>query len=111
MDTALLLSGVVGLGIAAQWLAWYLKQPSILFLLLIGIFIGPIMHYFDPDAVIGDLLFPFISLGVAIILFEGSLTLEFEEIKQHGKVVQMLVSVGVVITIAIVALSTYLLAV
>ena len=35
MDTALLLSGVVGLGIAAQWLAWYLKQPSILFLLLI----------------------------------------------------------------------------
>ncbi|PNK60614.1 cation:proton antiporter [Psychrobacter sp. FDAARGOS_221] len=109
MDTALLLSGVVGLGIAAQWLAWYLKQPSILFLLLIGIFVGPIMHYFNPDVVLGDLLFPFISLGVAIILFEGSLTLEFEEIKQHGKVVQMLVSIGVVITIAIVALSTYLL--
>ncbi|WP_296202718.1 cation:proton antiporter [Psychrobacter sp. UBA3962] len=109
MDTALLLSGVVGLGIAAQWLAWYLKQPSILFLLLIGIFIGPIMGYFKPDAVIGDLLFPFISLGVAIILFEGSLTLEFEEIKQHGTVVQMLVSVGVLITIAVVALSTYLL--
>ncbi|AWT48188.1 sodium:proton antiporter [Psychrobacter sp. YP14] len=109
MDTALLLSGVVGLGIAAQWLAWYLKQPSILFLLLIGIFVGPVMGYFDPDAVIGDLLFPFISLGVAIILFEGSLTLEFEEIKQHGKVVQMLVSLGVVITIAVVALSTYLL--
>nr|WP_241878898.1 hypothetical protein [Psychrobacter sp. PraFG1]UNK05510.1 hypothetical protein MN210_00855 [Psychrobacter sp. PraFG1] len=57
MDTALLLSGVVGLGIAAQWLAWYLKQPSILFLLLIGIFVGPVMGYFDPDAVIGDLLF------------------------------------------------------
>lgn len=109
MDTALLLSGVVGLGIAAQWLAWYLKQPSILFLLLIGIFVGPVMGYFDPDAVLGDLLFPFISLGVAIILFEGSLTLEFEEIKQHGKVVQMLVSLGVVITIAVVALSTYLL--
>ena len=54
-------------------------------------------------------MFPFISLGVAIILFEGSLTLEFEEIKQHGTVVQMLVSVGVLITIAIVALSTYLL--
>ena len=54
-------------------------------------------------------MFPFISLGVAIILFEGSLTLEFDEIKQHGTVVQMLVSVGVLITIAIVALSTYLL--
>lgn len=109
MDTALLLSGVVGLGIAAQWLAWYLKQPSILFLLLIGILIGPVMGYFDPDVVLGDLLFPFISLGVAIILFEGSLTLEFHEIKQHGKVVQMLVSLGVLITIAVVALSTYVL--
>ncbi|WP_201615516.1 cation:proton antiporter [Psychrobacter urativorans] len=109
MDTALLLSGVVGIGIAAQWLAWYLKQPSILFLLLIGIIVGPVLGYFDPDLVLGDLMFPFISLGVAIILFEGSLTLEFDEIKQHGTVVQMLVSVGVLITIAIVALSTYLL--
>lgn len=109
MDTALLLSGVVGIGIAAQWLAWYLKQPSILFLLLIGIIIGPVLGYFDPDLVLGELMFPFISLGVAIILFEGSLTLEFDEIKQHGTVVQMLVSVGVIITIAIVALSTYLL--
>lgn len=109
MDTALLLSGVLALGIGAQWLAWYLKQPSILFLLLIGILVGPVLHYFDPDVVLGELMFPFISLGVAIILFEGSLTLEFDEIKQHGKVVQMLVSVGVLITIAIVALSTYIL--
>lgn len=109
MDNALLLSGVVGLGIAAQWLAWYLKQPSILFLLLIGIIVGPILGAFDPDLVLGELMFPFISLGVAIILFEGSLTLEFDEIKQHGSVVQMLVSVGVLITIVIVALSTYLL--
>ena len=109
MDTALLLSGVVGIGIAAQWLAWYLKQPSILFLLLIGIVVGPVLGVFDPDLVLGELMFPFISLGVAIILFEGSLTLEFDEIKQHGTVVQMLVSVGVLITIAIVALSTYLL--
>ncbi len=109
MDTALLLSSVVALGIAAQWLAWYLKQPSILFLLIIGIVVGPMIGYFDPDAVLGDLLFPFISLGVAVILFEGSLTLEFDEIKQYGKVVQMLVSVGVLITIAIVGLSTYIL--
>ena len=49
MDTALLLSGVVGIGIAAQWLAWYLKQPSILFLLLIGIIVGPVLGVFDPD--------------------------------------------------------------
>lgn len=109
MDTALMLSAVVGLGIGAQWLAWYLKQPSILFLLLIGILIGPVFNWLDPDAILGDLLFPFISLGVAIILFEGALTLEFEEIKQHGRVVQLLVSVGMAITIVLISIATYFL--
>lgn len=108
MDSALLLSCVVGLGILAQWLAWYLKQPSILFLLIIGIVVGPVLNVFNPDALLGDLLFPFISLGVAVILFEGALTLEFDEIKLHGRVVQLLVSVGMAITVVIMSLATYL---
>ncbi|MCF7520939.1 cation:proton antiporter [Neisseria sp. ZJ106] len=107
MDTALLLSLVVGLGIFAQWLAWYLKQPSILFLLLIGILAGPVFHFFNPDQVLGDLLFPFISLGVAVILFEGALTLEFKEIKGHGRVVQLLVTLGALITICVISAATY----
>jgi len=109
LDLALILSGILALGIGAQWLAWYLKQPSILFLLLIGILIGPILGFFNPDETMGDLLFPFISLGVAVILFEGSLTLEFHEVKSHGRVVQMLVSVGVLVTITIVAITAYFL--
>lgn len=109
MDTAFILSAIVGLGIVAQWLAWYLKQPSILFLLLIGIVVGPVLNLFDPDAILGDLLFPFISLGVAVILFEGALTLEFEEIKQHGRVVQLLVSLGMVITVTVLSIATYFL--
>ncbi|MDP8032993.1 sodium:proton antiporter [Pasteurella atlantica] len=107
MDSALILSIIVGLGIAAQWLAWYLKQPSILYLLLIGILVGPVLNVFHPDEVLGDLLFPFISLGVAIILFEGALTLEFKEIQHHGRVVKLLVSVGMLITIAVISLATY----
>ena len=109
MDTALLLSIIVGLGIFAQWLAWYLKQPSILFLLLIGILSGPVLGIFNPDAVFGDLLFPMISLGVAVILFEGALTLEFKEIKGHGKTVQLLVTLGALITIIVLSIATYVL--
>lgn len=109
MDTAFILSAIVGLGIVAQWLAWYLKQPSILFLLLIGIVVGPVLNLFNPDAILGDLLFPFISLGVAVILFEGALTLEFDEIKQHGKVVQLLVSLGMLITVSVISVATYFL--
>ena len=78
-------------------------------MLALGLIIGPLPAYLgfgglqglDPDALLGNILFPFISLGVAIILFEGSLTLQFHELKSHGTVVQNLVSVGVLITILI----------
>lgn len=104
---ALLLSLVLALGIVSQWLAWHLKQPSILFLLIIGIVVGPLLGILQPDKLLGDLLFPFISLGVAIILFEGSLTLQFHEIKQHGNVVNRLVTIGPLITIAVIAAATH----
>lgn len=109
MDIALLISIVIGCGILAQWLAWYLKQPSILFLLLIGILAGPVLQLFNPDEVLGDLLFPFISLGVAVILFEGALTLEFKEIKGHGRTVQLLVTLGALITVCILSFTAYFL--
>ena len=107
MDIAFQFSALLALGIGAQWLAWYLKQPSVLFLLFTGIIIGPVLGWFQPDKVMGDLLFPCISLGVAIILFEGALTLQFHEISQHGRVVQNLVTFGTLITIAVLSLATY----
>ncbi|WP_051532326.1 cation:proton antiporter [Brackiella oedipodis] len=107
MDIALLLTVLLALGIGAQWLAWALKQPSILFLLIIGIIVGPVLNYFQPDELLGDLLFPFISLGVAVILFEGSLTLNLHEIKQHGRVVQNLVTIGILSTVAVIAAGAY----
>ena len=40
-----------GIGIAAlgsQWLAWRLKLPAILFLLLSGILVGPVLGWLAP---------------------------------------------------------------
>lgn len=107
MDLALMISMILALGIGAQWLAWFLKQPSILFLLLAGILGGPVLGIIQPDVLLGDWLFPFISLGVAVILFEGAMTLEFHEIRKHGRTVTRLVTVGVLVTIAVVAVSAY----
>lgn len=107
MDLALTLSLIMAIGIGAQWLAWFLKQPSILFLLVAGILIGPVFDVINPDVVFGEWLFPFVSLGVAIILFEGAMTLEFHEIRKHGSTVTGLVTIGVLVTIVIVALSAY----
>jgi CPA1 family monovalent cation:H+ antiporter len=86
------------LGISAQWLAWRTSQPAILYLLIIGIIAGPVTGWLDPDAVFGDLLFPVISLAVAVILFEGGLTLRLDEIRGITGPVQRLLTVGVVVT-------------
>lgn len=85
-------------GLLCQWLAWRVKLPAILFLLPAGIFLGPGIGLLKPDLLLGDLFFPLVSLSVAITLFEGSLTLKFEEIQGLGHVVRRLVSVGALVT-------------
>lgn len=111
MDNHILLSitAIGVLGIACQWLSWWAKMPAILFLLLCGIYIGPITGLIVPDVLFGDVLFPAVSLSVAIILFEGSLTLKIEELKGLGHVVRNLISIGSLITWIITTLSTWLL--
>ncbi|GIT97625.1 sodium/hydrogen antiporter [Sulfurovum sp. TSL1] len=96
-------------GILSQWLSWFIKLPSIIFLLLFGIVVGPVLGLFDPDALMGELLFPFVSMGVAIILFEGGLTLRFHEIKGLTRPLYMLLTLGLVLTWILVAVSTHLL--
>jgi len=109
LDNNVLLSiaSIGVLGIACQWFAWWVRIPSILFLLTAGILAGPVLNLLNPDVLFGNLLFPFISLSVAVILFEGSLTLKFEDIRGHGKTVSNLVTIGALITWVIIGYSTY----
>ncbi|NNJ79989.1 MAG: sodium:proton antiporter [Xanthomonadales bacterium] len=93
-----MLSGILVAGFICQWLAWRIKLPSILLLLLVGITLGPLLGWLDPDALFGDLLKPVVSMAVAIILYEGSLTLKISDIRGHGKVVRNLVTIGLLIT-------------
>ncbi|MEQ8937564.1 MAG: cation:proton antiporter, partial [Gammaproteobacteria bacterium] len=109
MDHQLLISlaAITVLGIGSQWLASWARLPAILFLLIIGIIVGPVLEFIHPDELFGDLLFPIVSLSVAVILFEGSLTLRFEEIKGLGKTVRNLITIGALITWVIIAFSTH----
>ncbi len=96
------------LGSMAQWLAWWLKLPSILLLLLLGIVLGkPVTGVIDPDLLFGDLLFPMVSLAVSVILFEGALTLNFREIRGLESVVRRMVTVGMLVTWLTIALATH----
>ena len=92
------LGSIILLGIGAQWLAWRMKMPSILFLLIFGFIAGPITGFLHPDELMGEMLLPFVALAVAVILFEGGLTLNIKELREIGGVVFGLVSVGAFIT-------------
>ena len=106
------LAGIIILGILAQWVAWKLKLPAILPLLLIGLVVGPISTMYTHDGTKllepiwtgskglfpGDALFNFVSLAISIILFEGGLTLKRDEILDVGPVILKLITVAVVIT-------------
>jgi len=101
------LAGIGIVSLACQWIAWRLRQPAILFLLVAGIVLGPLLGWLDPDALLGDMLFPIVSLAVAVILFEGSLTLKFSELGGHGKMVRNLLFSGTVVTCFVATLVVY----
>lgn len=107
MTTATSLVLVILLGVVAQWVAASMRVPSILLLLITGFLIGPITGILDPDALLGDLLFPMVSLSVAIILFEGALSLRIQEIRQVGSTVRLLLSVGLICTWILASLFAY----
>lgn len=107
------LSGIIILGILAQWVAWKLKIPAILPLILIGLLVGPFAaEYLSSDGTKwiqpiyngekglfpGESLFYFVSLAISIVLFEGGLTLRVKEIKNVGPVITKLISIGSLIT-------------
>ena len=92
------LSVVVVLGIAAQWMGWRMRIPSILLLLIFGILAGPVFGWINPDNLLGSLLYPVVSMAVAMILFEGGLSLSVKEFRAIGGVTAWLVTVGAAIT-------------
>lgn len=86
------------LGVGAQWLAWQSRLPSIVLLLLAGFVAGPVFGLLDPAVVQGEWVYPFVSISVGIILFEGGLNLRLSELREVGGPIRNLVTVGVLIT-------------
>ncbi|WP_437371665.1 cation:proton antiporter [Maribacter litoralis] len=117
------LAGIIILGILAQWVAWRLKLPAILPLILIGLIVGPLSTLYTDDGskIIepiwngdkglfpGEGLYYFVSLAISIILFEGGLTLKRSEIRNIGPVITKLITLGSLTTFFGAALAAYFL--
>ncbi|QXD14854.1 cation:proton antiporter [Rhodocaloribacter litoris] len=98
---------VIVLGISAQWLAWRFKLPSILLLLVFGFLAGPVTRLLPPESLQSDWVFAFVSLSIGIILFEGGLSLRLPELREVGKVVFNLITIGVLVTWVLAGLAAY----
>ena len=92
------IAAIIALGIGAQWLAWRLRVPSILLLLVTGFIAGPLTGWLNPEAVLGDLLFPIVSVSVGLILFEGGMSLRISELREIGAAIRNLILFGIPLT-------------
>lgn len=100
----LYLTLILAVGVLAQWLAWKFKLPSILLLLIFGFALGQLTgvkidDYLAPADGHFNPLLSAVGLFVAIILFEGGLTLKVSELRVSGLPVLRLCTIAVALSL------------
>ncbi len=91
-------SAAAALGVCLFTLAHNLRVSAIIVLLVGGVVAGPEgLSLVDPKA-LGEGLGPIISLAVALILFEGGLTLDLKGYRTASKEILRILSIGVLVT-------------
>jgi len=108
-DVLIRVASILAMGVAAQWLGWRSRVPSILLLLLAGITAGPLLGFIDPDALFGPVLPSLVSLSVAVILFEGGMSLRLRELKNIGGILLRLITLGALVSWSLSTLAAHLL--
>jgi len=97
----------VSFGILCIILADRLKLPSILFLLLTGLCLGPYGANLIQPSVFREELPQYITLLVALILFEGGTYLRFEQLKDISRPLRNLLTSGMIITLVCATLGAH----
>src|SRR5690625_1505628 len=82
------------LDIGSQWVAWRYRMPAIVIMSATVLLVCPIVGVINPEQSFVDLYDPIISIEVAIILFEGSLRLNFKELRGFGKPLVRISTIG-----------------
>ncbi len=97
MDALSYFAIILVLGIVAQWVSWRHQLPSILLLLAFGFGLSLTTGVKIDDFIQEDTLLSIVGIFVAIILFEGGMTLKFSELKEAGTPVFRLCTYTVII--------------
>ena len=93
------LATIIVFGVGAQWVGRRVGIPSLLLLLPAGLLAGDVFGLVQPEELLGDLLFPLVSLLMSLLLFQAALQLRFSDLPQGVRSsVFRLVTVGMVVT-------------
>ena len=79
------------------------RIPDVLLLMIIGLVIGPILHWVSPDA-LGDVAKIFTTITLVIILFESGTKLHFDTLLNSIRGTIKLTTINFFVTMGIVAL-------
>lgn len=111
LDDPIHVFALVGaLGVGSQWLAVRLHMPAIVFMLVAGLLAGPVFGLLDPEASFGSLFGPIVAVAVALILFEGGMTLNFHELRDSVPAIKRLCTIGALLSWALFAAAAHFVA-
>ena len=98
-DVGLTVAIALAAGVLAQSVSRQLRLPEIVLLLLTGALLGPDgVSWIQPQA-LGAGLLGIVDFGVAIILFEGGLNLEWSRLRRQETAIRRLITIGALVTI------------
>ncbi|CQH61064.1 Kef-type transport system [Halobacterium hubeiense] len=102
-----LVATIIALGVASQVIADRLQVPSVLFLVIAGILVGPeVLGVVTLETFGGaETLSSIVGLSVAIIVFEGAFHLKLPKLREAPGAVLRLTTVGAAISLVGTALS------
>ncbi|MFC6960736.1 cation:proton antiporter [Halocatena marina] len=98
LDLVALVAAIVGLGVIAQFLATKYRVPSVLFLIVAGVAIGPEGLGIITTDTFGGTLSTIVGVSVAIIIFDGTFRFEFESVRNAPRAVGWLITIGAALT-------------
>ncbi len=101
MSTPLIptVAAIIAIGVGAKVLSDRFQIPSVVFLILAGIILGPeILGLIDPQS-FGGALSAIVGLSVAIIVFEGAFHLKIDKLREAPGEVIRLVTIGAVVAL------------
>lgn len=97
-DPAFTFAIALAAGMVATIVAHHLRVPGIVIFLLAGVVLGPdVLDVVRPHT-LGAGLELLVGLAVAVILFEGGLSLNIDRLRREAKTIRRLVTLGAVVT-------------